>query len=318
MEYKDYYQILGVDKNAAEKDIKKAYRRLARQYHPDKNPNDQSAEDKFKEINEAYEVVGNPENRARYDQLGRSYQRYQQMGGAPSGFDYSQWSTGYGSGAGYQQVDIDLDDLLGDTSGFSSFFRTVFGGRRPPRSDYDGAFAQQAQAGSQNIEYQVEISLEEAYHGTTRTLSKNVGEQFTAKIPRGAKTGTKVRLRGKGEPGPGGPGDLFLVIQIKPHDTFQREGNDLRVIVPVDVVTAVLGDKVTVPTFTGPVKLTIPKATQGGRIFRLRGKGMPDLRKEGEYGDLLVSIQIRVPETLSDEEDRLYRELAELSGNQKT
>ncbi len=314
MEYKNYYQILGVDKNATEKEIKKAYRKLARQYHPDKNPNDKKAEDKFKEINEAYEVLGNPENRAKYDQLGQSYQRYQQMGGAPGGFDFSQWTAAGGPGGGYQQVNIDFDDLFGGASGFSEFFRTIFGGSpRTQRTGYEDLFGRQPQMIGQDIDYRVEITLEEAYHGTTRTLSKDGGEQFTTRIPRGAKTGTKVRLRGKGEPGQGGPGDLYLVIRVQSHPTFKREGNNLKVNVPVDVITAVLGGKVNVPTLTGPVKLTIPPGTQGGRTFRLKGKGMPDLRRKDEYGDLLATVHILVPEKLTDEQRRLYHQLAELS-----
>lgn len=314
MEYKNYYDILGVDKTASEKEIKRAYRQLARKFHPDKNPDDKSAEEKFKEINEAYEVLGNQENRAKYDQLGRSYHRYQQMGGAPGGFDFSQWATAGGPGGSYQQVNIDLDDLFGSSAGFSDFFRTIFGaGGRTQRSSFNDMMGRQAQMTGQDIEYHVEISLEEAYHGTTRTLARNDSEQFTAKIPRGAKTGTKVRLSGKGNPGPGGPGDLYLLIRVLPHHTFKRDGYNLKVDLPVDVVDAVLGSKVTVPTLSGPVKLTIPPKTQGGRTFRLKGKGMPKLKIKGEYGDLLATVRIRIPKELSEEELQLYENLAKLS-----
>lgn len=314
MEYKNYYNILGVDKNANEKEIKRAYRQLARKFHPDKNPNDKAAEEKFKEINEAYEVLGNQEKRAKYDQLGRSYHRYQQMGGAPEGFDFSQWSAAGGPGGSYQQVNIDIDDLFGGSAGFSDFFRTIFGGSaRTQRTTYEDMMGRQAQITGQDIEYKVDITLEEAYHGTTRTLTRDGSEQLTAKIPRGAKTGTKVRLRGKGDSGPGGPGDIYLLIRVLPHDTFKRDGNNLKVDLPVDVVDAVLGSKVTVPTLTGPVKLTIPPKTQGGRTFRLKAKGMPKLRNKGEYGDLLATVRIRVPEELSEEEQRLYEQLAKLT-----
>jgi curved DNA-binding protein len=315
MEYKNYYNILGVDKNASQKEIKRAYRQLARKFHPDKNPDDNAAEEKFKEINEAYEVLGDQENRAKYDQLGRSYHRYQQMGGAPDGFDFSQWAAAGGSGGRYQQVHIDdIEDLFGGSTGFSEFFRTIFGGgARAQRSPFDDMMGRQAQVTGQDIEYKVEISLEEAYHGTTRTLNRIGSEQFTAKIPRGAKTGTKVRLRGKGEPGPGGAGDLYLNIRVLPHHTFKRDGNNLKIEIPVDVVDAVLGSKVTVPTLSGPVKLTIPPRTQGGRTFRLKSKGMPKLRNKGEYGDLLATVKIHIPEDLSEEEQKLYEQLAKLS-----
>ncbi len=314
MEYKDYYRILGIDKSASEKEIKRAYRQLARQYHPDKNPDDKSAEERFKEINEAYEVLGDPENRAKYDQLGRSYHRFQQMGGSPGGFDFSQWSAAGGPRAGYQQVNIDFDDFLGGSSGFSEFFRNIFsGGARTQRTDFDSLYGRQSQTTGQNLEHKITITLAEAFHGTTRTLSRNGGEQFTAKVPRGAKTGTKVRLRGKGLPGPSGPGDLYLAIQVQSHEIFERDGNNLKVTVPVAVVSAVLGGKVNVPTLTGSVKLTIPAGTQGGRTFRLKGKGMPDLRKRDVFGDLLATVRIIVPEELNVEEQSLYTRLAELS-----
>jgi curved DNA-binding protein len=315
MDYKDYYKILGVGKSASEKEIKRAFRNLARQYHPDKNPGDKTAEEKFKEINEAYEVLGSPENRAKYDQLGRSYHRYQQMGGAPSGFDFSQWAAAGGPGGSYQSVNIDLDDLLGGVGGFSEFFNTIFrSGSRARGGNVDSMFDRQVRQKGMDIEHNVNITLEEAYQGTTRTLAMENGEQFTAKIPPGAKTGTKVRLSGKGGPGPAGPGDLFLVIRVDPHNTFKREGNNLKTSVPVDVVTAVLGGKATVPTLTGPVKLNIPAGTQGGRTFRLKGKGMPHLRDDGRFGDLLAAVRITVPQELSEKERQLYAELAKLAG----
>ncbi len=163
------------------------------------------------------------------------------------------------------------------------------------------------------MEHEVEITLEEAYHGTSRQLRRENGDSFTVKIPRGSKTGTKVRLRGKGVAGQSGPGDLYLVIRVSKHKQFQRSGRNLKTTVPIDVVTAVLGGKTNVSTMTGPVKLTVPAGTQGGRTFRLKGKGMPSLREKDEYGDLLVSVQIRVPEELSDEERRLYEQLGQIS-----
>ena len=306
MEYKDYYQTLGVSKQASKKEIKRAYRQLAQQYHPDKNPGNKKAEEKFKAINEAYEVLGNPDNRAKYDQLGHNYHRYRQMGGDPADFDFSQW---YGGGG--QRVNVDLGDLFGG-GGMSDFFNAIFGGGLGQRRTAGTAdFLGRQQTVNLDIEQKVEISLEEAYHGATRTYSQN-GDQFTAKIPAGAKTGAKIRLRGKGNQGPGGRGDLFLVVKVLPHATFKRTGNNLQVTVKVDAPTAVLGGKVIVPTLTGPVSLTIPPGTQGGQTHRLKGKGMPHLRNNELKGDLLAKIHIRIPRQISPEERALYEQLAQL------
>ncbi len=315
MEYKDYYKILGVSKQADDKEIKRAYRKLAQKYHPDKNPGNKSAEERFKAINEANEVLGNPENRAKYDQLGHNYHRYQQMGGNPADYDFSQWFSG-GQGQG-QRVNVDFGDMFGGSSGgMSDFFNVIFGGgmgqqRSAGMNDYFGR-----QSVNPDIEQTVEISLEEAYNGATRTFSQN-GEQFTAKIPAGAKTGSKIRLRGKGNPGGRqGRGDLYLVVKVLPHAIFKRMGNNLQVTVKVDVVTAVLGGKVEVPTLTGPVHLTIPAGTQGGQTHRLKGKGMPQLHNNDLKGDLLAEINIRVPKKLSPAERTLYEQLAQLKESQ--
>jgi curved DNA-binding protein len=311
MEYKDYYKILEVEKSSSDKEIKKAYRRLARQYHPDKNPNNKVAEEKFKEINEAYEVLGNEDNRAKFDRLGRSYHRYQQMGGSPGGFDYSQWASAGGGRGGYRRVNIDIDDLFSGGGGFSDFFSSIFGrGGQSQTGRVNDAFRRQGQTMSQDIEQETEISLEEAFQGTSRTLVKDNGERLTAKIPKGAKNGTKVRLRGKGGVGPGGTGDLYLKIKVTQSSTYERKGDNLTVNVPLDVLTAVLGGKVSVPTLSGPVRLSIPAGTQGGRTFRLKGKGMPKLRDNNQYGDLLATVIIQIPSNLTSEEKRLYEELA--------
>jgi curved DNA-binding protein len=307
MEYKDYYQILGVAKNANPQEIKKAYRNLARQYHPDKNPGNKSAEEKLKGINEAYEVLSKPKNRAKYDQLGSNYHRYQQMGGAPDDFDFSQFFNGGGRG---QQANVNLNDIFGGSGGnaaFSDFFGQIFGGsgagfgQRP-----SGRTAVQA-----DLEQSVSITLEEAYHGTTRTFNQN-GSQFTVKIPAGSKKGSRIRLRGKGNVTRNGRGDLFLRVAIEPHPTFEPDGNNLRVTVVVDVTTAVLGGKVTIPTLTGSVQLTIPAGTQGGQTFRLAGKGMP---KPGQqrHGDLLARITIRIPTQLTEAQKALYEQIDNLN-----
>jgi curved DNA-binding protein len=314
MEYKDYYQILGVSKQASEKEIKRAYRKLAQQYHPDKNPGIKSSEEKFKSINEAYEVLSNSENRSKYDQLGQNYHRYQQMGGNPNDFDFSQWFSP-GGGNQYQRVNVDFGDMFGGSGSMSEFFNAIFGGGLRQRRSAGMDDMMGRQTASTHAEQPIEITLEEAYQGTTRTFSQN-GDQFTAKIPAGAKTGSKIRLRGKGNPGPGGRGDLYLVVKVQPHPAIKRVGNNLHVTVKVDLVTAVLGGKVPVPTLSGPVNLTIRPGTQGGQTHRLKGKGMPHLRDPKQKGDLLAKIHIRIPKELSEKERDLYEQLAHLTQGQ--
>lgn len=233
------------------------------------------------------------------------------MGGQPDGFDFSQWYAG--GGPTYQQVNI--DDLFGGQGSFSDFFSAIFGGRAGAPGGFSSSGGYSAPGGfgtqiAQDLEHEVTITLEEAYHGTTRTLSVN-GDRFTAKIPPGAHTGARIRLRGKGA-GADGAGDLYLNVRVEPHAVFRRDGRNLKVDAKVEVLTAVLGGKVTVPTLSGPLNLTIPAGTQGGRTFRLRGKGMPDLRRQDEFGDLLVRVRIQVPEKLSTEERELYEQLAAL------
>ncbi|MCP4362771.1 MAG: J domain-containing protein [Chloroflexi bacterium] len=305
MDYKDYYQILGVSKSADDKEIKRAYRRLARQHHPDKNPNNKLAEEKFKQINEAYEVLGNSDNRQKYDQLGHNYHRYQQMGGRPGDFDFSQYFNQGGPRGGYQyQTNVNLNDLFGDgrNGGFSDFFQSIFGSE----------FGQRNAPRNMDAEEPITITLEEAYQGTDRSFSQG-GKQFTAIIPPGVVDGAKIRLRGKGNQGPNGRGDLYLVVQIQPHPTFTVDGVNLKTTAEVDVVTAVLGGKVTVSTLSGDVQLTVPAGTQGGQTFRLRGKGMPALQKKDKIGDLFATIKIRIPAQLTTEQRQLYQELAQLT-----
>ena len=305
MDYKDYYKILGVSKSATEKEIKSAYRKLAQKYHPDRNPGNQKAEDKFKEINEAHEVLGDPQKRAKYDQLGSSYAQWERAGRPGGGFDFGQWTSGRSGGTRVEYRD--LNDLFGG-GGFSDFFTSLFG----------GGFGEPATRTStrrvrgEDMEQPVEVSLEEAYHGTERTLTK--GERrLTVKIPPGARTGTKVRVAGEGSLGQIS-GDLFLVVNVRPHARFRREGDDLHVDMPIELYTALLGGEVRVPTLIGDVVLTIPPETQSGRTFRLAGKGMPKLRQPNEHGDLYAHAVIRIPTHLTDEERKLVTQLAALRG----
>ncbi len=316
MEYKDYYATLGVPENADKETIKKAFRRLARQHHPDANPDNPEAEARFKELNEAYEVLSDAEKRARYEELRHSYQTWQRRGSQPSGFDWSQWIGGTPDG-----VRVEYSGSGDAVSDFSDFFQAIFGGaggaaQRSGGLDFDDLFGGQArraprQARGQDMATDIEITLEEAYHGTTRLISKN-GRRLQVKIPRGARTGTKVRIQGEGSPGAGKPGDLYLNVRVKDDPRFSREGDDLTLDVSLDLYTAVLGGEVDVPTLLGRVTLKINPGTQPGQLIRLRGKGMPKLRKPDETGDLYVRVNINLPTDLGEQERELFRKLASL------
>ncbi len=295
MEYKDYYQVLGVGRNADEKEIKSAYRKLALKYHPDKNPD---SEEHFKEINEAYEVLGDPEKRAKYDQLGSSYRTWERAGRAPGGFDWSQWSTGSPGGV---RVEVgDFGDLFGG-GGFSEFFNAIFG---------MGSQSQPRRRG-RDLEQPITISLVEAYSGTTRTYSRN-GRKLEIDIPPGAKTGTRIRVSGQGEQGAGQSGDLYLKVRVQEMPGIERRGDDLHMEVEADLYTAILGGEVEVSTLKGSVMLRIPAGSQPDRVFRLRGRGMPNLRNPSQHGDLLAKLKVSLPKKLSKEEKDLFEQLAKL------
>jgi curved DNA-binding protein len=301
MEYKDYYKILGVDRNADSKTIKRAYRSMAVKHHPDKNPGDKQAEERFKEINEAYEVLGDPAKRARYDQLGSSYQSWERAGGAPGGFDWSQWKSGAPGGV---RVEVgDLEDLLG--GGFSDFFNAIFGGTATQ------GFGTRSRTRGRDVEQAVRITLAEAYTGTKRTLRVD-GRRLEVKIPAGARTGTKVRLPARAESGRGATGDLYLVVEVEPDPRFERKGEDLYADFEVDIYTAVLGGEVRVSTLSGAIVLTIPPGSQPGQTFRLAGRGMPRLRDSSQHGDLLARLKVIVPRDLTKRERELFQQLAQL------
>jgi curved DNA-binding protein len=309
MEYKDYYKTLGVAKNADEKEIKKAYRRLARQFHPDVNPGDKAAEARFKEINEAYEVLSDDEKRRKYDELGQSYQRWQQTGGGPGGFDWNQWAAGGGPG-GARVTYGDLNDILAQ-GGFSDFFEAIFGGAGMAGMRGGGASAR-----GQDLEHEIEITLDEAFQGAQRIVEMD-GRRLEVKIPAGVKTGSRVRVAGEAPTtgAKGGPrGDLYLRIKVLPRSGFERREDDLHCEVAVDLFTALLGGEVHVPTLAGSVVLRIPAGTQSGRTFRLSGQGMPKLRAPQERGDLYAKIRVMLPEKLSDREQNLVHEWAALRG----
>ena len=320
---KDYYSILGISRNASEREIKQAYRKLARQYHPDVNSGDKSAEAKFKQINEAYEVLSDKEKRRKYDQFGDQWQYADQFAQArrqQTPFcDFSQ--------AGGQSFRF-------EEAGLGSLFDGLFGGgirRRQvrPRRGKD-------------IRHPIEVTLEEAYHGTKRTITlqteqpcsdcKGTGlmqnlpcsvcrglgvvsgvKRLEVKIPSGVKNGSRVRVAGKGEPGyaGGASGDLYLVVSVKPHRLFERKGDDLYVEVAVPLTVAVLGGEVFVPSLKGELALKVPPETQNGRAFRLAGRGMPHLGNSS-HGDLLAKVSVLLPTKLSEEEKKLFERLGQL------
>jgi curved DNA-binding protein len=311
MEYKDYYKILGVGKNADTKEIKRAYRRLAREFHPDMNRGDAGAEERFKEINEAYEVLGDPEKREKYDRFGASWQQHQRGGGDPGGFDWSKWATGGYPGGTRVEFGGDLGDLFGGGGGFSDFFSALFGNRGPSA----GGFRPRARGRgrTQDVEQPIQITLEEAFHGTQRLLRKN-GRRLEVKIPPGVDTGSRIRVAGEGSvTGMGGPaGDLYLKVTVAPHAVFARDGDDLHRDVDVGLYAALLGGDVVLDTLDGRVTLKIPPETQVGTTFRLRGKGMPKLKQPSRRGDLYVKVNVQLPEQLTEQERHLFQELARM------
>ena len=303
MEYKDYYQVLGVGRQASKDEIKKAYRKLALQFHPDRNPNNKEAENKFKEVNEAYQVLSDPEKRSHYDRLGADYQRWQQTGGR-GGFDWGQYSTGYPGGVRVEYSG-DIDDLFGQMGGFSDFFQQIFGGM----SGFESR-GRRGQPQQPAYEQPVTVSLEEAFHGAKRLMQLD-GRRLEVKIPAGARTGSKIRMAGAGPAVRGGkPSDIYLVIDVADDPRFIREGDDLTTEVEVDLYTAVLGGETRVPTLDGQVVLKIPAGTQPGQSIRLKGRGMPVLRSNMERGDLYARIKVRLPKNLTDREKELFQELA--------
>jgi curved DNA-binding protein len=309
VDYKDYYKILGVDKKAASDDIKKAYRKLARKYHPDTNADNPQAEEKFKEIGEAYEVLKDPQKRQRYDQLGSNWKQYANAGWPGGGQSYTY---DFGGGKGFS-----FEDMGG---GFSDFFEMFFGSGADQRfssynfgQDFGGGGARtRATQKGQDMQSSMEISLREAYTGTQRSIRlQKEGKTRTVdvKIPAGIKDGGKIRLAGEGGASPmGGPaGDLYITINAAGHNLFKRQGDDLHIEIPVTIKEAYLGGKIDVPTFDGKVDMKLPAKTQSGKTLRLKGKGMPGLRGK-KQGNLYVKIKIVFPEKLNKAKKKQFEE----------
>ncbi len=309
---RDYYSVLGVSRTASEKDIKTAYRRLARKHHPDVNPGDKKAEETFKEIGEAYAVLSDPEKRKKYDRWGHDWEKIEQAQAAGANFGggrggYTRTTSEGWPGGGGTTFNFESDN-------FGDIFEQLFG-----QSAAGRVRTRTAPRPGQDIEQPVEITLEEAFNGTQRTfqmLDRQSGETkgVEVKIPAGAYDGLRVRVAGKGQPGSGGgpPGDLYLIVHVLPHSQFEREGDDLRVKVPMPLYTAVLGGEVLVPTPKGSrLALKVAPETQNGQRIRLGGQGMPRVQGGGR-GDLYAEVQVQLPRQLSEREKELFRELAAL------
>jgi len=321
MDFKDYYTILGVSKTATQEEIKKAFRKLARKHHPDVNPGNEGAGEKFREISEAYEVLSDPEKRQKYDQFGAQWQQYAQTGGRPEDFNWSQWQAGPGASSSSRTITPEeFAEIFGGEGHFSSFFETLFGGAGRPYTATAEAYAgpefhyRTRPRHGRDVEYTLKVTLEEAFHGGSRILEWETGRKIEAKIPPGVRTGSRLKLKGQGEPGLNGghPGDLLLTIEVLPHERFLRDGDALNLTLPVDLFTLLLGGKVTVSGVDRAVKLDIPAGTANGRSFRLKGLGMPHLKNPQKRGDLYVKVAALLPEHLSEREKELVEQWRQL------
>lgn len=305
MDYIDYYKILDVTKSATEAEIKKAYRKLARKYHPDLNPNDKEAEKKFKEINEANEVLSNPENRKKYDKYGKDWKHadeFEKAGYNPNQQQYSRQQQGSAQ---------DFSGFGGDFSGsdFSDFFNSMYGGGRSSRS--------QSKYRGQDFNAELQLDLASAYTTHKQSLTVN-GKNIRITIPAGVENGQIIKIPGHGGPGAnGGPnGDLFITFLIDNDSNFKREGNNLYADVNLDFYTAILGGEVFVNTFDGKVKVKVPAETQTGTKVKLKGKGFPVYKKENQFGDLYITYNVKTPTKLSPKEKELFEELAKLRNHE--
>lgn len=318
VQFRDYYETLGVSKTASADEIKSAFRKLARKYHPDTAEDKKTAEEKFKEINEAYEVLSDPEKRKKYDNLGPNWQGGFQPP-PQGGGRYSYGGGGFPGGGGtYQSGDTEFH--FGGT-GFSDFFEQIFGARRGGRSGFGGGgydYEESAMRG-QDVEADLLVTLEEAFHGSTRQISFRRGDSgkiqtYTVKIPRGVREGQRIRLAGQGGEGAGGggAGDLYLRVKFQRHPDFEVDGADLVYDLEIPVYSAVLGADVECPTLEGRARLHIPAGTQNGKKFRLTGRGLPTA--DGTRGDFYAVIDVKLPTSPSAAELALWKQLAEAAG----
>ena len=297
MEYIDYYKILGIDKNASQEEIKKAYRKAARKLHPDLNPNDKEANKKFQQVNEANEVLSDPEKRKKYDKYGKDWEHAEQFEQARR----SQQQARPGAGSPFETFG---EGGFGE-SGFSDFFESLFGQAR------SGTSRRQTKSKGQDYNAELHLGLADAYKTHQQTLTVN-GKKIRITIPAGIETGQVIKLKGYGEPGinAGPAGDLYIRFSIADDPRFKRSGNDLHTIVELDLYTALLGGEITIDTLGGKVRLKVNPETQNGTKIRLKGRGFPVYKSEGQYGDLYITYTIKLPTNLTEKQKELFKELS--------
>jgi DnaJ-class molecular chaperone len=320
MEFKDCYTTLGVGKTATGKEIKQAFRKLARKHHPDVNPGDKASEARFKEINEAHEVLSDPTKRRKYDELGANWRMYEQAQAQGTSDPFGGWTVNVGGRPGGSRTmsEDEMREMFGTNNPFSDFFNTFFGGAEPDTGRRSTRGGRARARKGRDVEQELELTLEEAFNGVTRRLSiKHDGHARTVdvRIPAGVGDGSRVRVGGEGEHGAAGAasGDLYLRVRLIPHGTFERKGSDLHVTLRLPLTTAVLGGEAEVPTLSGkPLRLKVPATTQNGQVFRLRGHGMTIVGRPQERGDLYASAEVELPRTLSDEQRTHFEALARL------
>ena len=298
---RDFYSILGVGKTASADEIKKAFRKLAVKLHPDKNPGNKEAEEKFKEANEAYEVLSDPEKRKKYDRFGENWNR---MDEAKGGSPYQQSSPG-GQTFSYEG---DPSEFFGQGGDYSDIFESFF--QKSGASSRGSGRKSKTRFQGQDLHAEMSISLEEAFHGGAKIFEWN-NEKIRIQLKPGIYNGLTIKLAGKGSAGLNGgkAGDLYITINVLPHSLYEREGDNIRQIIPIDLFTAVLGGEKEVTSLAGVLKIKIPPGTQNGKILRIKGKGMPVYARPGHSGDLLLEIRVQIPEKLSEEQKELFRQL---------
>ena len=306
MEYKDYYKILGVSKNATQAEIKKSYRKLALKHHPDKNKGNKESEEKFKAISEANEVLSNKEKRKQYDEIGSNWKQHEYANQAGNA-NYSN-QQGRDPRGSYSQANY--EDMFGGQGGFSDFFEQFFGGNF---NNYKQS-GRSPQFKGQDYESKLNISLQEAYSGTSRLLTINDDQKLKINVKPGVKSGQILRVKGKGGKGSdeSKSGDIFLKIEVLPDKVFKRKANNLYSDLNIDLYKAILGGKAKLQTLKGFINITIPKNTQNGKTLRLKGLGMPEYNKKDSFGDLFVKMNISIPEKLSEKEIELFKELEKI------
>ncbi|MBK5272235.1 MAG: J domain-containing protein [Bacteroidia bacterium] len=293
MEFIDYYKVLGVDKTAKPEDIKKAYRKLARKHHPDLNPNDKEAQKKFQQINEANEVLSDPEKRKKYDQYGKDWQhagQFEQARQSRPDQQAGQWEQSFG----------DFDQ-----GSFSSFFESMFGNR--------GGRSRQTKFRGEDYNASLQLTLSDAFTTHQKTFTVN-GKNIRINVPAGVENGQKIKINGHGGPGiNGGPnGDLYITFEIMNNTKFKRSGNDVHTTIDIDLYTAILGGELTIETLNGKIKLKVIPVTQNGTKVRLKGKGFPIYKKEGQFGDLFITYNVKLPTNLTEKQKELFKQLSQL------